>query len=101
MTTAPKVRVKILTVDAKLLGSTPAVIAIAVGGAKYQLRHKFASLAAAERTADRVAQRGTIDPFLWDLVNVLPQSRAAAHIDARAERDAARAEASREARLAA
>ncbi len=89
--TAPKVRVKILAVNAKMLGSTPVVIAISVTGAKYQLRHAFASLAAAERTADRVAQKRTIDAAnFWDLVGVAPQSRAAAHLDAKAAADNAR-----------
>jgi hypothetical protein len=91
--TAIKTRLKLLAVDAKMLGSTPALIAIAVSGAKYQLRHKFADLAAAERLADKVAQKGTIDAAnYWDLVGVQPQSRAAAYLDAKAAAEAARRE---------
>ncbi|WP_395663244.1 hypothetical protein [Aestuariivirga sp.] len=100
-TITPKIRQKVLTVDAKLLGSTPVVIAIAVSGAKYQLRHSFASLAAAERVADKVAAKGTIDEQHWDVVGVQPQSRAAAHLQVKACAEAQRLEAAREMRLAA
>lgn len=84
------IRLKLLTVDAKLLGSTPAIVAIAVGGAKYQLRHQPADMAAAERLADKIAARGTIDAALWDLVGAAPQSRAAAHLQAQAAAEQSR-----------
>ncbi len=101
MTTAARIRLKLLTVDAKLLGSTPAIIAIAVGGAKYQLRHQPADMAAAERLADKIAARGTIDATLWDIVGVAPQSRAEVHLQAQANAEQARHAAHIEARLAA
>ncbi len=101
MTATARIRLKVLAVDAKLLGTTPVVIAIAVSGARYQLRHAFADLAAAERLADKVAARRTIDPRLWDLVGVQPGTRAAAHLRAEARAEAARHAAHVEARLAA
>lgn len=102
MSTAALIRLKLLTVDAKLLGSAPVVIAIAVGGAKYQLRHQPADMAAAERLADKIAERGTIDAENhWTLVGVSPQSRADAHLRAAVAADAARHAAHVEARLGA
>ena len=101
MTTTATVRLKLLTVDAKMLGSNPVIVAIAVGGAKYQLRHQPADMAAAEHLADRVAARGTIDATLWDIVGVAPKSRAAAHLRAQGAAEQARNAAYVEARLAA
>lgn len=101
MTTAATIRLKVLTVDARLLGATPVVIAVAVTGARYQLRHAFTNLAAAERVADKVAARRSIDPALWDICGVQPGSRADAYLAAKGHIEASRAEAAREARLAA
>ena len=100
-TTSARIRLKLLTVDAKMLGSNPVIVAIAVGGAKYQLRHQLADMAAAERLADRIAARGTIDATLWDIVGVAPKSRAATHLRAEANAEQARNAAYVEARLAA
>ena len=101
MTTPTRIRLKLLTVDAKMLGSNPVILAVAVGGAKYQLNHNFADLAAARRLAYRIAARGTIDATLWDIVGVAPKSRAAAHLRAEANAEQARNAAYVEARLAA
>ena len=101
MTTAARIRLKLLTVDAKMLGSNPVIVAIAVSGAKYQLRHQPADMAAAERLADKIAARGTIDATLWDIVGVAPQSRAEAHLRAQGAAEQARNAAYVEARLAA
>lgn len=101
MTTAATIRLKVITVDARLLGATPVVIAVAVSGAKYQLRHQFTDLAAAQRVADKVAARRSIDFDLWDIVGVVPGTRADAHLTARARAESACAEAARDARIAA
>ena len=102
MTTTATVRLKLLTVDAKMLGSNPVIVAIAVGGAKYQLRHQPADMAAAERLADKIAERGTIDADgYWTLVGVAPQTRAAAHLRAEANAEQARNAAYLQERLAA
>ena len=101
MTAAAKIRLKLIAVDAKMLGTTPVVLAISITGAKYQLRHQFASLAAAERVADRVAAKGSIDEQLWDFVGVQPQSRADAYLQAPAHAEAASRAVNVEARLAA
>jgi hypothetical protein len=100
-TAAPKVRLKVLAVDAKMLGTTPALVVIAVSGARYQLRHAFASLEAAERAANRVAQKGSIDPMLWDVVGLTKGSPAERYLEASAQAEAKRLEAAREAKLAA
>ena len=101
MTTTATIRLKLLTVDAKMLGSNPVIVAIAVGGAKYQLRHQPADMAAAERLADKIAARGTIDATLWYIVGVAPQSRAEALLRAQGAAEQARNAAYVEARLAA
>jgi len=101
MTAQPTIRLKLLTADAKMLGTTPVVVAIAVSGAKHQLRHQFADLKAAQRVADKVAARRSIDEALWDIVGVQPGSRADAHLAAKRRAEAARHTAAVEARLAA
>lgn len=101
MAATAKIRQKILAVDAKLLGTTPVVVAVAVSGAKYQLRHSFVDMAAAERVADCVAAKGSIDEALWDVVGVQPQSRADAHLKSKGRAETARWAAAVEAKLAA
>ena len=101
MTATARIRLKVLAVDARLLGATPVVVAVAVSGAKYQLRHHFTDLAAAQRVVDKVAARRSIDEALWDICGVQPGSRADAHLAAKARAETARNETVREARLAA
>ena len=101
MTTTATVRHKLVLVSAKNLGTTPVIIAVAVGGAKYQLKHNFADLAAARRLVDKIAEKGSINVECWDLVGTLANSRAAAHLRAEANAEQPRNAAYVEARLAA
>ena len=101
MTATATVRHKLVLVSAKNLGTTPVIIAVAVGGAKYQHKHSFADLAAARRLADKIAEKGSINVECWDLVGVAPQSRAEAHLRAQGAAEQARNAAYVEARLAA
>lgn len=82
-------------------GGNYAVTAVTVGGAKMHLRHVFRDEASAHSVAAKVACRGTLDEAYWDLVGVTAGSRAAAHLNAKAEaegrRRAAAVELSREA----
>lgn len=91
------VRQKLIAVDAKMIGSAPAIVAITASGARYQLRHQFADLAAAERVADKIAARRSIDIALWDIVGVEPGTR----LTSKARVESAHAEAARDARIAA
>jgi len=63
-------------VEVKLLGGMPSLLAVGPSGVRYQLQHAFCSMEAAERLADKVRSKATIDPSLWTAVGTVAGSAA-------------------------
>lgn len=77
-----KVRTKVKSIEAKSLAGVPALLAVGPSGVRYQLQHAFPSMEAAERLAQQVRAKGSVDPSPWTVVGTVPG--AAADIAARA-----------------